>query len=213
MKYSNETKELFTALSLFQSEITNASKTATNPFYNNKYTPLCDVIKHVSEGLAKNGLSVSQFPCSDEFGVGVITIITHKSGQYMESEPFTLPIDKKTSQGGASAITYARRYALAACLGISSEEDDDGNKASNAKKPEESELKQQNSSQRQTRSEQKQSNSTQQKQEKPLIICADCGQPITNYGEITIEQIAEGTLKKFTRPLCYECADKAKESE
>jgi len=44
------------------------------------------------------------------------------------------PVD--TAQGAGSAITYGRRYALAAALGLASDEDDDGNGAEgNDKKP------------------------------------------------------------------------------
>jgi ERF superfamily len=37
-------------------------------------------------------------------------------------------------QGQGSAITYLRRYALSAVLGIATEDDDDGNAASSAKR-------------------------------------------------------------------------------
>jgi hypothetical protein len=44
-----------------------------------------------------------------------------------------LLLAKSDPQGQGSAITYARRYALMAVLGLVADEDDDGNKASAAK--------------------------------------------------------------------------------
>lgn len=53
----------------------------------------------------------------------------HNSGEWVETDPLTLKADKATAQGAGSAITYGRRYALAAALGLASDEDDDGNGA------------------------------------------------------------------------------------
>ena len=49
--------------------------------------------------------------------------------------------DKNTAQGIGSAITYGRRYQLTALLGISSEDDDDGNIASKTNKKSKKRLK------------------------------------------------------------------------
>ena len=61
---------------------------------------------------------------------GVITVITHSSGEYIEFDPLFLKADKATAQGMGSAITYARRYSLSSAFGIASDVDDDGNEAS-----------------------------------------------------------------------------------
>jgi hypothetical protein len=52
----------------------------------------------------------------------------HTSGQWISSV-FSMPVSKHDAQAVGSAITYARRYALAAVVGIAPE-DDDGNLAS-----------------------------------------------------------------------------------
>lgn len=130
MKMSEKCDQLFTALNALQSEIKNPGTPANNPFFKSKYTPLDYMLDHAKPLIEKNGLSILQFPCSNETGVGVVTIVTHKSGQYIESEPYYLPLAKKDPQAGGSAITYARRYSLAAALGIASDPDDDGNDAS-----------------------------------------------------------------------------------
>ena len=56
----------------------------------------------------------------------------HESGEFISGE-FLLKCSKNDPQAWASAITYARRYALQSACGIPSE-DDDGQAAS-AKKP------------------------------------------------------------------------------
>ncbi|EAE2768887.1 TPA: ERF family protein, partial [Listeria monocytogenes] len=76
-----------------------------------------------------------QIPLTEENKVGVKTILMHASGEFVEFDPFMLPLDKNTAQGAGSALTYARRYTLSAAFGIASDEDDDGNSASGNTKP------------------------------------------------------------------------------
>ncbi len=130
MKKSESIKNIAKALAAFQAEVKNPANTETNPFFNSKYAPLNDILNLVRPLLSKHGLSVLQSPSGDGQNVTVTTLITHESGEWIESEPLTLKADKATAQGAGSAITYARRYALSAMLGISSEDDDDGNYAS-----------------------------------------------------------------------------------
>lgn len=127
MNKSESIKELSTALSKFQGEVNNPSNTATNPFFKSKYAPLSEVINVTRPILSKNGLSVVQAPSTDGDSVTITTILMHESGEWIESPALTLKMDKVTAQGAGSAITYARRYAISAILGISSEDDDDGN--------------------------------------------------------------------------------------
>jgi len=47
------------------------------------------------------------------------------------SEVFVLPVAKHDAQGGGSCVSYARRYALAAFVGVCPE-DDDGNAAADS---------------------------------------------------------------------------------
>jgi hypothetical protein len=103
--------------------------------YEYSYADLSDTLQAVTPGLSANGLCVLQF-------VGVEDVLTtrvmHESGEWLE-DSMCLPIarvDKNgmpvavTAQVLGSAITYARRYALSAALGIATEADDDGNAAS-----------------------------------------------------------------------------------
>ena len=86
---------------------------------------MTSVIKVIKEPFAKYGLSFVQLPVTSAGGngVGVATMLMHKSGQWIQGE-YLLPMDKVTPQGAASSITYARRYALQSLVGIPSVDDD-----------------------------------------------------------------------------------------
>ncbi|UWG96822.1 ERF family protein [Dehalobacter sp. DCM] len=127
MNKSESIKNLAAALSKFQEEIKNPPNSADNPFFKSKYAPLNDVLNLVRPILTKNGLSVLQSPSGDGANIIVTTMLLHSSGEWIETEPLVLKADKTTAQGAGSAITYARRYAISAVLGIASEDDDDGN--------------------------------------------------------------------------------------
>lgn len=129
MQKSESIKEIATALSRFQAEVTNPKNTADNPFFKSKYAPLNDVLNLVRPLLTKNGLSILQSPSGDGEKIIVTTMLMHSSGEWIELDPLVLRADKVTAQSAGSAITYARRYAVSAILGISSEDDDDGNYA------------------------------------------------------------------------------------
>jgi hypothetical protein len=64
---------------------------------------------------------------------GVVTRIIHTSGESREST-LLLPLRDQSAQGVGSCLSYARRYAAAAVLGIASDEDDDGQQASTPSK-------------------------------------------------------------------------------
>lgn len=125
MKTSEQINELARALANFQAEVKDPTKDKDNPFFKSKYVALDGVLQAVRPVLSKNGLSVMQLPNSDTDKVSVITLLMHDSGQFIESEPFTVPLVKKDAQAVGSALTYARRYSLSAILGIAWDEDDD----------------------------------------------------------------------------------------
>ena len=122
MNKSTSIKELAKALVAFQGEVGNAPKEATNPFFKSKYATLESVIETIKPVLVKNGLSFSQFPNEK----GLTTILLHTSGEWLEAT-MELVLEKQTPQSQGSSLTYARRYALSAALGIATEDDDDGN--------------------------------------------------------------------------------------
>jgi len=133
---SESIKNLAKALSDFQGEIQNPKNTADNPFFKSKYAPLQDILTLVRPIMAKHGLSILQSPSGDGKTITISTILMHSSGEWIEPEPLVLQAEKATAQSAGSAITYGRRYALSAILGISSEDDDDGNQATKNGRPE-----------------------------------------------------------------------------
>jgi len=138
MKKSDSITELATALNLAQQQMGGAVKDSKNPFFKSSYADLTSVIKAIKEPLNSNGLSYLQFPVTSAGGngVGVETILMHKSGEWISNE-YVMPLSKNDAQGAASCITYARRYALQSIVGLPTA-DDDGEAAMIRKKPEES---------------------------------------------------------------------------
>ncbi len=123
MKSSELINELASALCNAQGQMGGAVKDSSNPFFKSSYADLTSVIKAIKQPFADNGLSYTQFPVSNEHGVGVSTRLMHISGQWLEMD-YTLPTVKKDPQASGSAITYARRYALQSIAGIPTADDD-----------------------------------------------------------------------------------------
>jgi len=132
MNRSEAINELATALAKAQATIQTAKKANDNPFFKSKYADLASVWSACRESLTANGLSVVQSPrmTFTESGAGVVeveTMLLHASGQWM-SDTLTVPVSKLDAQGVGSAVTYARRYGLAAFASVAAD-DDDGNAA------------------------------------------------------------------------------------
>jgi hypothetical protein len=127
MQTSESINELVKALAKTQGELDKASKNANNPFHKSKYAKLEDVWDACREPLSANGLCVIQAP---SIGVGSEVVLTtrlaHTSGQWVETQLSIKP-QSNNAQGVGSAITYAKRYSLAAIVGIADGDDDDGN--------------------------------------------------------------------------------------
>lgn len=128
--------KLFAALAKAQAEIKTALKDAANPFFNAKYADLASVWEACRGPLTKNGLCVTQLlDCTSDGWIVLNTILGHESGEFLESCAPIRPA-QPTPQGMGSAITYMRRYSLAAIVGVAPEEDDDdGNLASGKQQP------------------------------------------------------------------------------
>ena len=127
--------QLAKALNQCQSEVLGAKKSSDNPFHKSRYADLASVWEAIRTPLTKNGLSVVQMPCEAPAGhVGLLTVLLHTSGQSV-SDKFFMPVkDASNPQAVGSALTYARRYALSAVVGVCPE-DDDGNAAMASPKP------------------------------------------------------------------------------
>lgn len=134
MKKSETLTEFSKAFAKTQQEMKQPLKDANNPFFKSKYVPLENVVEAITESASKNGISFTQFPSSDEVGnVTVGTLVMHSSGEWIEYDPIKMKPVKNDPQSIGSAITYAKRYALSAIFGITSDQDDDGNEATQTK--------------------------------------------------------------------------------
>jgi hypothetical protein len=128
---SDEIDVLATALGAMQSEVLTAKKDTTNPFFKSKYADLESCWDAIREALGGNGLSITQtmgyVVCGEQLITTLKTTLMHSSGQWIQGEmPLFLP--KMDAQAQGSAITYARRYGLAAITGLV-QVDDDANTA------------------------------------------------------------------------------------
>lgn len=126
MKTSESLSNLASALLKAHQKIKHAQKNAKNPHFRNDYATLESVIDASKEALLEQGIVVLQAPN----GASLTTRLQHSSGEYIETE-LNLLLTKQDMQGLGSAITYARRYSLAALLNMA-QADDDGNEASKA---------------------------------------------------------------------------------
>lgn len=128
---SENIAELAKALAAAQGEISHAVKDSTNPHFKSYYADLASVWDAVRKPLSKSGLSVSQLPSSDGTIHWLETTLLHSSGQFLTSR--TPLIGCSDMQKYGSALTYARRYALAAIAGVA-QDDDDANVAAKPQK-------------------------------------------------------------------------------
>lgn len=132
MNKSDSIASLAAALAKAQGEMENASKNSQNPHFKSKYADLAEILNTVRPVLSKHGLAVTQFPAFEGGTAHVETILTHASGEWM-SGTCSAPVQKSDPQGVGSALTYLRRYSLAAVCGLA-QEDDDANAASKGPK-------------------------------------------------------------------------------
>lgn len=142
MKKSESIKELAAALATAQGQFASAEREKTASVqmksggkYSYAYADLAAYLDVCRAPLAANGLSITQEAVTEGNRVHVTTLLMHASGEWIESSPLSLAIisrggDSVDPQAVGSAITYARRYALSAVLGMASEVDDDAAKAS-----------------------------------------------------------------------------------
>lgn len=125
---------LAAALAKAQGQMKSASKSSLNPHFKSKYADLAAIWDVAREPLSSNGLAVLQRVSSTLEGVLITTQLVHSSGEWIKDR-CVWPVAARTPQGMGSAITYGKRYALAALVGIAADEDDDGNAASGPNAP------------------------------------------------------------------------------
>jgi hypothetical protein len=116
---------LAAALSKAQADITGALKDSSNPFFKSKYADLASCWDACRKQLAANNLCVIQTTDLDDLTNQTVlkTILAHSSGEWVKSITPILTKDN-SPQAQGSGITYARRYALAAIVGLAQVDDD-----------------------------------------------------------------------------------------
>ena len=191
-KLRSNKSQLFTALAKAQGQFQAVSKNQDNPFFKSRYLTLAGLMEVLRKPFADNGLCLIQSPTTTKEGnstfVIVKTIIAHTSGETIENE-LSLPITTgqriSDAQAIGSGITYARRYALQSLVGISADEDDDGNSACG-------------------KVEQKQN-----KEKKDVQKCCKCGKTIENrpLGNTTY---FDYSLKELGGYYCKDCGQARK---
>jgi len=122
---SDNIEAISKALVAFHGKIGKIAKDQTNPYFNSKYAGLSSILSAVNPTLQSCGLSIMQMPADED---ELITLLVHESGQFIGSK-MKMSLAKRDPQAQGSAITYARRYAIAAILSLSFDEDDDANSA------------------------------------------------------------------------------------
>ena len=132
MQSSESTTKIIPAFLKAQSDFEAVKRTVTNDFFGSKYATLDDILAMVRPILAKNNIAFMQPLETLETGETVIeTRIYHTSGEWLSAQVKMPEIDQKGAnvlQEFGISVTYMHRYTLSSFLGISVEDDNDGNK-------------------------------------------------------------------------------------
>ena len=124
------TPKLNAALAKAQGAMRTAKKDSVNPHFKSKYADAGEVWSVWQEVGPAHGLAVLQRPMDANPGFLKMGLtLLHESGEERDCGAVTMKLGQDTPQGYGSAMTYAGRYLMKA-LGITSDEDDDGNAAS-----------------------------------------------------------------------------------
>jgi len=111
------------AMAKAQAEVEGAAKDRVNPHFKSSYATLASVWDACRGALSKHGIAVVQSPVADGALVTVTTLLAHSSGEWIRSALSAQARDA-TPQSVGSAVTYLRRYGLAAMVGVAPEDDD-----------------------------------------------------------------------------------------
>ena len=124
MRTSESIGKIAPALVKAQAAIRFAVKDSVNPHLKNRYADLASVITACKEHLNTEGIAVIQMPEPSEPGyLSLTTRLQHESGEWLEATA-SCPLPKSDPQGYGSALTYTRRYSLAAAVGLYQDDDD-----------------------------------------------------------------------------------------
>lgn len=119
--------ELVAALASVQASMRAAGKNTTNPHLGSKYADLKSVVFAFQPELGQAGLAIIQTCEHDNDATFVATTLGHKSGQWIRGRlkvETSLAKGLNLAQSQGLAITYARRYSMAAIVAVVTEDND-----------------------------------------------------------------------------------------
>lgn len=117
------------ALTKAQGRFGPVLKNKTNPHLKSAYADLGSIFDATLPALRDNGLLLIQSCGKAEMGITVNTRIIHESGEWIDFGETVLPVEKSNPQAVGGALTYCKRYSLAAALCVFADDDDDANGA------------------------------------------------------------------------------------
>ena len=125
MRTSEKFTTVAAALIRAKSKFVAAKKSGKNNHLGNTYANLGDILDAITPALSENKIMViqSMMDTSTEKVMHLETMFLHESGEFMAFQ-YNMPISKTVEQAYGSTTSYARRYALAAALGIKQADDD-----------------------------------------------------------------------------------------
>ena len=120
-----ETSALSAALvaALADVAVITKGRTADAGSYSYDYADLGDTVREIQPRLAQHGIRVLTPVHGFEDRLACTVILVHESGEELRFDPLPFPYGRD-AQATGSMMTYYRRYALTAALGLGTADDD-----------------------------------------------------------------------------------------
>ena len=112
------------ALVKAQISMSNAVKSATNPFFKSKYADINSVREACIPALNENGICAMQPTIEINGKPFVKTLLIHESGEWIAGYTEIICGKQNDAQSHGSGLSYARRYGLQSMVNLGSEDDD-----------------------------------------------------------------------------------------
>ncbi len=131
LTHSEQIDQIASALADAQADLGIVFKQSQNDAFGSKYADLTRVWEAFQRVGPRHGLSVVQMPGHYDASARTMVMsvkLMHNSGQWLGGD-MSMPLSRGDAHAYGSACTYARRYSLAALIGVCPH-DDDGNEAS-----------------------------------------------------------------------------------
>lgn len=124
---------------LSELSVVSADRSATIPTksgsFSYRYADLADVVRISRAVLSKHGIvALTPIESCEDDQLAVSVLLVHRSGETMQLGRVRFAAGGDARATG-SAITYHRRYALLAALGLAASGDDDDGEAASAQAP------------------------------------------------------------------------------